>query len=318
MSSLSPSPMSSMLRVSNNLNDFDNTLKSIVSAVNEKLESIAAVPDAPEAAVYEAMRYSLLAGGKRLRPVLTVAAAAMLGGDADDALTAGCALECVHTYSLIHDDLPCMDNDDLRRGKPTCHKVFPENIALLAGDGLLNRAFEILSDMSEFKSISEKTALRLIRLLSAASGANGMIGGQVIDLMSENKPDVPEELLLRMHEKKTGAMIEAAALMGAAVSGVSEDSAEYSAVGCFARNLGLAFQIQDDILDVTGNEAVLGKPIGSDEQEGKTTFVTLLGIDGAEKRQSEYTRSAVEALNIFGEQAAFLKELARRLVSRDN
>lgn len=307
-----------MERLSIDPKNFDAALGEITAAVNIKLEDISAVPDVPESIVYEAMAYSLLAGGKRLRPVLAAAVSEMLGGDMNDALTAGCALECVHTYSLIHDDLPCMDNDDLRRGKPTCHKAFPENIALLAGDGLLNRAFEILSDPSCFDSVSESTALRLVRILSAASGTNGMIGGQVIDLISENKADVSEELLLRMHGKKTGAMVEAAALMGAVIAGISDNSAEYLAISRFALDLGLAFQIRDDILDVTGDETVLGKPIGSDAQEGKTTFVTLLGLEGAEKRQKEYTRRAVDALDIFGERSAFLKELALRLVSRDN
>ncbi len=312
-----------MVRVNNlrsmakNTGEFEATLKKITDGVNAKLEAVAEVPDVPESSVYEAMKYSLLAGGKRLRPVLLTAVSNMLGGNFEDALAVGCAVECVHTYSLIHDDLPCMDNDDLRRGKPTCHKVFPENIALLAGDGLLNKAFEILSDVSNFTSIDENTLLKLIGILSSASGTKGMIGGQVIDLMSENEKDVPEELLLRMHRKKTGALFEASALMGAVIGGASENSPEYEAIGNYARMLGLAFQIKDDILDVIGDEKSLGKPIGSDEQEGKTTFVTLFGIEGATEKEREYTKGAIDALEMFGEKAAFLTELTERLTYRN-
>lgn len=300
-----------------NTGEFEATLKKITDGVNAKLGAVAEVPDVPESSVYEAMKYSLLAGGKRLRPVLLTAVSNMLGGNFEDALAVGCAVECVHTYSLIHDDLPCMDNDDLRRGKPTCHKVFPENIALLAGDGLLNKAFEILSDVSNFTSIDENTLLKLIGILSSASGTKGMIGGQVIDLMSENEKDVPEELLLRMHRKKTGALFEASALMGAVIGGASEKSPEYEAIGNYARMLGLAFQIKDDILDVIGDEKTLGKPIGSDEQEGKTTFVTLFGIEGATEKEREYTKGAIDALEMFGEKAAFLTELTERLTYRN-
>lgn len=311
--------MSNMIDFPKDIHEFNSGLSMITNAVNKKLEKIAAVPDSLDASVYKAMRYSLLAGGKRIRPVLTVAVAEMLGGSLDDALTAGCALECVHTYSLIHDDLPCMDNDDLRRGKPTCHKVFPENIAMLAGDGLLNRAFEILSDMNNFKAIDSKTALELVRYLSGASGAVGMIGGQVIDLESENRDDVTLDELVLMHRKKTGAMIEAASVMGAIVSGVTDEcSPEVIAIRKFSSNLGLAFQIKDDILDVTGDEAILGKPIGSDEVSGKNTFVTMVGIENARKRLAEHTETAVEALAMFGDRAWFLRALSDMLVLRNN
>ena len=299
--------------------ELETELKRITEAVNSKLEEIARVPDVPEKSVYEAMRYSLLAGGKRLRPVLTAAAALMTGGDFDDAVTAGCALECVHTYSLIHDDLPCMDDDDLRRGKPTCHKVFPENIALLAGDGLLTKAFEIISAPDSFGRLSAETVNKLALCLSRAAGCGGMIGGQVIDLESENMENISAERLTLMHRKKTGAMIEAAALMGALIGGITdENSGEYKAISDYAMNLGLAFQIKDDILDVVGDENVLGKPVGSDEQQGKNTFVTLLGISGAEKRLKKCTADAIGAIEIFGEKGAFLRGLARKLASRDS
>ncbi len=301
------------------MSDFDLKLAGFTDAVNKKLEEIAEVPRVLEKSVYEAMEYSLLAGGKRIRPVLTAAVAEMLGGCVEDGITAGCALECVHTYSLIHDDLPCMDNDDLRRGKPTCHKVFPENIALLAGDGLLNKAFEILSDEGSFKEVDGETALALIRCLSRASGAAGMIGGQVIDLEGENREDLTLDELVAMHRKKTGAMIEAAAVLGCIVSGYSdEESVEVRKIREFSSNLGLAFQIKDDILDVVGDEKSLGKPIGSDEEQGKNTFVTMLGIEAAEARLQELTERAVGALDSFGEKAWFLRELSDMLISRDS
>ncbi len=302
-----------------NKTELEAELNRITQAVNSKLEIMAYVPDVPEKSVYEAMRYSLLAGGKRLRPILTVGSALMTGGDFDDAVTAGCAIECVHTYSLIHDDLPCMDDDDLRRGKPTCHKVFPENIALLAGDGLLTKAFEIISAPGGFKTLSTGTVNKLALCLSRAAGCAGMIGGQVIDLESENMENISAERLTLMHRKKTGAMIEAAALMGALIGGITEENRdEYKAISDYAMNLGLAFQIKDDILDVVGDEDVLGKPVGSDEQQGKNTFVTLLGISGAEDRLEKCTADAVEALEIFGEKGAFLRGLARKLISRSN
>ncbi len=311
--------MSSMMDFPKDIHEFNSVFAMIVSAVNKRLDEISTVPDSLDASVYNAMRYSLLAGGKRIRPVLTVAVSKMLGGSLDDALTAGCAIECVHTYSLIHDDLPCMDNDDLRRGKPTCHNVFPENIALLAGDGLLNKAFEILSDMNNFKAIDSKTALGLVRCLSEASGAAGMIGGQVIDLESENRDSVTLDELVLMHRKKTGAMIEAASVMGAIVSGFTDEhSPEVIAIRKFSSNLGLAFQIKDDILDVAGDEAILGKPIGSDEVSGKKTFVTMIGIENARKRLAEHTETAVDALAVFGDRAWFLKELSDMLVLRNN
>ncbi|HIV85227.1 MAG TPA: polyprenyl synthetase family protein [Candidatus Monoglobus merdigallinarum] len=301
------------------MSGFESKLSLYTGMINDKLEKIINIPDAPERIVYEAMRYSLLAGGKRIRPVLTAAVAEMLGGSLDDAVTAGCAVELIHTYSLIHDDLPCMDNDDLRRGKPTCHKAFPENIALLAGDGLLNMAFELLSAPGSFKTIDCGGSLALIRCLASASGVRGMIGGQVIDLESENKQDVTLDNLTGMHGKKTGALIEAAAVMGCIVSGFTDENChEILQIRRFSANLGLAFQIKDDILDVTGDEGSLGKPVGSDEAGGKNTYVTMLGIGGADARLREKTDAAVAALNFFGDRACFLRELADALLRREN
>ena len=208
--------------------------------------------------IYEAMEYSLFAGGKRIRPVLAVSVCEMLGGKALDVMPFACALEMIHTYSLIHDDLPCMDDDDLRRGRPTSHKVFGEGMAVLTGDALLNCAFETAI---KFSQVSPEVTLDCLNVLSNASGTEGMIGGQVIDLENEGKK-TEYSVLENMHLLKTGALISAAAKLGAICAGVP--NSDIFRVNEFAKNLGIAFQIKDDILDVEGNEEVLGKPIGSD------------------------------------------------------
>jgi len=257
----------------------------------------------------------VMAGGKRLRPVLSLAVCDMLGGYAEDALRFGVAIECIHTYSLIHDDLPCMDNDDLRRGMPTCHKKFGEANALLAGDGLLTGAFEYIADFSAYKNAKPETVLRAIFELSKAAGCAGMIGGQVVDLECEGKKGVDEKTLNYLHQRKTGALIRVSALLGTLASDASEN--EIKAVTEFAEKLGLAFQIQDDILDCEGDESVLGKPIGSDEENKKTTYVTLLGIDAAREKTKDLTNNAICALEIFGGREEFLKELALNLMGRE-
>ena len=229
--------------------------------------------------VYDAMEYSLLAGGKRIRPILTLATSEMLGGNLENAIPSAVAVECIHTYSLVHDDLPCMDNDDLRRGMATCHKKFGEATALLAGDGLLTFAFEHISDFSKYKDSSPETVLRIINEVARAAGCLGMIGGQVVDLESEGKGDVDEKTLTYMHNRKTGALIKVSVVSGAIAAGATDEQIE--ALVKFADNIGLAFQVQDDILDFTGDEKTLGKPIGSDKENKKTTYVTLLGVEKA-------------------------------------
>ncbi|MEG2669680.1 MAG: polyprenyl synthetase family protein [Oscillospiraceae bacterium] len=298
--------------------NFEGKFDYYTDKITEELSRISEIPNVRQKSVFEAMRYSLLAGGKRIRPILTIAVAEMRGGDFIDALKVGCSLECVHTYSLIHDDLPCMDNDDLRRGKPTCHKVFEENIALLAGDGLLNLAFEILSKSDEFKTLDSERLLKIIRMISNYSGCMGMIGGQVVDLESENKKTITLDELKYMHERKTGALIKAAVVAGAMVCDeFEENSIEYSKIIEFSSKLGLAFKIKDDILDCIGDEKVLGKPIGSDVASEKNTFVTILGIDEANKRLEKLTSEAISALEYFGEKAEFLISLAEYLLKRD-
>ena len=259
-----------------------------------------------------AMKYSLMAGGKRLRPVLLMAAADAVGGRGDLYVTTGCALEMIHTYSLIHDDLPAMDNDDYRRGKPTNHKVYGEGTAILAGDALLTLAFEV---MLRQKDAAPETLTAVVREMSIAAGANGMVGGQAIDLDSEGK-EISMETLRKMHMGKTGALFRAALRSGAILAGASET--QLAALTRYAENFGLAFQITDDILDVTGDEAAIGKPVGSDEKNHKSTYVTLTSLEEAGKLAAQAVDEAEKALEIFGENAAFLRELAAYLLERNH
>ena len=259
----------------------------------------------------EAMEYSLMAGGKRLRPVLMLEFCRMCGGDFEKYYDIACTIEMIHTFSLIHDDLPCMDNDDYRRGKPSCHKAFPENIALLAGDALNTLAFEVISDNALNGVIDPKAAVMLISVLSKAVGVNGMIGGQVIDLESEGK-DISLDTLNVLQENKTGALIEAACVMGVVLSGRLDMIGQAVA---YASALGRAFQIVDDILDVTSTFEELGKPIGSDSEQNKITYVSLLGLDRSYAEAGKLTQQALLLLDGF-EDNGFLKELTEKLLSR--
>ena len=297
--------------------DFSVKYQEYLDDINQEVSAIAAVPELMQKTVFEAMCYGLTGGGKRIRPVLTVAVCDMLGGNHCDAVKVAAAIECIHTYSLIHDDLPCMDDDDLRRGRPTCHKVFPENIALLAGDGLLNLAAELLSDMSRYEALSVEAVVKIIAAVFKASGAYGMIGGQVIDLESEGRSDVSETRLRELHRLKTGALISVSAQCGCICGGLMEETQEkYKKIIEYSAKLGLAFQIKDDILDVIGEEQALGKPVGSDAKSKKNTFVTLLGLDGAKAELEQLTIEAKEALVSF-ENADFLLELADYLLRRE-
>ncbi len=290
--------------------------KYYVKLVNDRLAEIFAEKNCLQRSVYDAMSYSVLAGGKRIRPVICLAVCDMLDGEIQNALQFAVGIECIHTYSLIHDDLPCMDNDDLRRGRPTCHKKFDESTALLAGDGLLTYAFEYMTDFSAFNDIDARDILKITNQISKGAGCNGMIGGQVVDLASEGKRDLNEETLTYMHNRKTGALIRISAFAGAVCGGASDE--QINALLDYADNLGLAFQIQDDILDCVGDAKLLGKPIGSDAENEKTTYVTLLGLDGAKKRAKDLTNRAIDALKIFGDKAEFLISLASYLMDREN
>ena len=264
--------------------------------------------DKPYGILYEAMRYSLLAGGKRVRPVLTLEFCRACGGEWERALPFACALELVHTYSLIHDDLPCMDDDDLRRGKPTNHKVFGETVAVLAGDALQPEAYRLLA---EAEGMSDRQRTAAVRTLARASGADGMVAGQILDL----RPAAADiAAVTELHRHKTGAMIAAAARLGCIAA--DADAARFAAAEEYAAQVGLAFQIRDDVLDVTGDERTFGKPIGSDREEGKVTFYDLLGADGCAAEIRRCTDRAKAALTPFSD-GGFLAELAERLAARE-
>ena len=264
-----------------------------------------------DATLCASMEYSLMAGGKRLRPILLMAAADAVGGRGEDFLTTGCALEMIHTYSLIHDDLPAMDNDDYRRGKYTNHKVYGAGMATLAGDALLTLAFEV---MLRQQGADARTKLAVVQEMSVAAGMNGMVGGQAIDLESEGK-HIPMELLRQMHMGKTGALFRAALRCGAILAGASE--AQLQALTHYADAFGLTFQITDDILDVTGDEAVIGKPVGSDVRNEKSTYVTLTSLEEARQLAAQTVEEGVAALKDFGPEADFLRDLLRYLTKRD-
>lgn len=260
--------------------------------------------------VDDAMKYSLLAGGKRLRPILLMATADALGANGYDFLTAACGLEMIHTYSLIHDDLPCMDNDDYRRGRLTNHKVFGEALALLAGDGLLTLAFEV---MAEQRNVKPSTLVEFIHETAMCAGNFGMVGGQALDLEAEGRAISAKELKT-LHEGKTGAMFIAAVRGGAHLAGATEE--QLLALTRFAELVGLAFQIEDDILDVTSTQEELGKPIGSDAKNEKSTYVSLFGLEEARKMADETTEEALRCLDMFGEKADALRELAKLMCHR--
>ena len=264
----------------------------------------------PAALVSEAMRYSLLCGGKRVRPMLALAFCELCGGDWHRALPFGCAVEMVHTYSLIHDDLPCMDDDDMRRGRPACHKAYGEAMALLAGDGLLTKAFECALTFPE-PGPAAKGALELARL----AGHTGMVGGQCIDLCADGK-DVDMELLKAMDQGKTVALIAAACKLGCIAAGASEGLLE--AAGKYAQGVGMAFQIRDDILDVLGDAGKLGKNTGMDSAREKRNYVSLLGVKRAQELVDGYTGEALLALKDFPGDSSFLREFALELAGRES
>ena len=265
----------------------------------------------PRGDLYDAMEYSLLAGGKRIRPVLTLECCRMCGGEPETALPLAGAVEMIHTYSLIHDDLPCMDDDDLRRGRPTNHKVYGEATAVLAGDALLTAAFEVILDAG---SLPPERLLTAAAVLARAAGGWGMVGGQVLDMAGEGHALSLSEVE-ELQRMKTGALITAAAEMGCVAAGGAQE--QRAAVRRYAEKLGLAFQIQDDILDVVGNAAALGKSVGSDARSEKTTFVTLKGVETCRKLVRRLTEEAKEALAVFGCEKEHLCWLADNLASRE-
>jgi len=281
--------------------------------VNRTLENYLPKVRGPAFRVVEAMHYSLFAGGKRLRPILCLAGAEAVGGDINEALPVACALEMIHTYSLIHDDLPAMDDDDLRRGQPTCHKQFDQATAILAGDGLLPEAFRIIAEISPQYTGRETVLLEVIELIATAAGYRGMVGGQMLDLLAEGRKITIKELET-IHRLKTGALLTASARAGAMVGGGSRQ--EVTMLTGYGEKFGLAFQVTDDILDVEGDSAEMGKAVGADAKRQKATYPGLLGLEQAKTWARRLVEAAVAEIEPLGEKAAPLQELARYLLKR--
>ena len=284
--------------------------QSLYNLINATLCDYLSIDHTDFQKVADAMQYSVEIGGKRLRPILVLEFCKLCGGNIADALPFACALEMIHTYSLVHDDLPCMDDDDYRRGKESCHKKFGEAYAVLAGDALLTYAFQIASDAG----VDDHTIVKCTRALANYAGIYGMVGGQTLDLANEESSDVTVERLAETDKLKTGALIRCACELGC--NAVKANNAQYEAAKSYAENLGIAFQIVDDILDVTGDEATLGKAVGSDETNGKATYVTLLGLDGAKAKAEELTNKALLALETF-ENNENIVYLTKQLLERN-
>lgn len=269
------------------------------------------VPEEPMKILRQSMAYSLLAGGKRLRPILAMSSCRLFDGDQEQVLPVALAIEMVHTYSLIHDDLPAMDDDNFRRGMPTNHKVYGEGMAILAGDALLTDAFSFLAEVD---ALTESIRLELIRGLSRAAGSAGMVAGQAIDLHCEGRADVSREVLFDLHRRKTGAMITFSVLAGGIVAGAGKE--DLSRLETYGRSVGLAFQVADDVLDETGTQAELGKDAGSDREKHKLTSVSLLGLEASRVLLEELVLEAVAALEPYGERAVHLRQLAEYIAVR--
>ena len=289
----------------------ENALSEGAAAVNQILDEVLIAPEGPEARVFEAMRYSALGSGKRLRPFLALASGRLCGVPDIQSLRVGAAIELVHCYSLVHDDLPAMDDDDLRRGQPSCHLAFDEATAILAGDGLLTLAFEVLANPATHPDGEVRS--NLISGLAMAAGGHGMVGGQMIDLLAENT-DADFAMITRIQHLKTGALIgyscEIGGILGDAIS------EQRLALHRYARDLGLAFQLVDDLLDALGNVKDLGKETRKDEAAGKATFVSLLGVDEAKRRAQNLTDQAISHLDIFAEKAEHLRGIATFMIER--
>ena len=286
-----------------------------ISQVDKALEVVLPGESTLPASLHKAMRYSIFAGGKRIRPILMIAACEAVGGDPARVMSAACAMEMIHTYSLIHDDLPAMDDDDFRRGRPTNHKVFGEATAILAGDALLTEAFILLSNPEANREIDPEIIRRVVHTIARCAGSLGMVGGQVVDMESEGKKiDFPT--LEYIHTHKTGALILASIQAGALIGGA--DDAAFAALTRYGEAAGLAFQVADDILDVVGDQAQLGKDVGSDQARGKATYVALLGLEEARRRALELRDMALTALDALGEPAEPLRSIASYIVDRSS
>lgn len=292
--------------------DLKHYLNDRKGIVDSALGGFLPEENAQPSIIHEAMRYSTLDGGKRIRPILTLAATEAAGGQIDDALPSACAIEMIHAFSLIHDDLPCMDDDDLRRGKPTNHKIYGEAIALLAGDALFALAFETICKTPP--SVPPERVAKVIRLIAEASGTGGMVGGQVMDLLAEGK-QADLRQVQDIHRKKTGALLLVSVLVGGHIAGASvEDLARLTIYG---EQIGLAFQIVDDILDVEGEQEVIGKKTGADAEHAKATYPATVGLKESKRLATQAAQSAVEAVDSFGPYGTPLAEIAKYIVERN-
>ena len=296
-----------------NIEDFPARLAAVAAEMETTLDAVLPKPDGHQSVIMEAMRYAALGGGKRLRPFLMIETARMLGHSENGVHIAAAALECLHVYSLVHDDLPCMDDDDLRRGKPTVHKAYDEALAVLAGDGLLTHSFELLAHEDVHPDPSVRLAL--ISGLAKAGGSHGMIGGQVIDI-SVSESDRDEALITQLQDLKTGALIEYAVTAGATLAGASAE--QHAALKNYASDMGLAFQIKDDILDVEGDADIVGKAVGKDENLGKATFVSILGLEGAREKAAKLGIRAKSHLEPFGNTAQTLCDTVDFVLNRSH
>jgi len=293
--------------------DWKDILNNYIDIVTKELEKYMDINYSKNNKLIEAMKYSLMAGGKRLRPVLAMASYEFFSSDLEKVMPYACGLEMIHTYSLIHDDLPAMDNDDYRRGKLTNHKVFDEGVAILAGDGLLNYAFEIMLE-NTIKQDNMGLYVEAMRIIAKAAGINGMIGGQIVDIENEDK-SIDGETLDYIHLNKTAALIAASMKVGAVIGGA--DKNDIDNIEHIGKNLGLAFQIRDDVLDIIGVKNKLGKNVGSDESQNKSTYPSLYGMEYSIEKIKECTHNAHERMQVYDKKADFIYNLSNYLVNRD-
>ncbi len=296
--------------------DLKSYLKERCTIVDEALERHLPRESELPVSVHRSMRYSIFAGGKRIRPVLMLAACEAVGGTPDLALPAACAMEMIHTYSLVHDDLPAMDDDDFRRGRPTNHKVFGEAIAILAGDALLTEAFILMSSPEYAAKVGPSRLLPVINEIGFCAGSRGMVGGQVVDMESEGQKDIDLATVQYIHTHKTGALMKASVKAGAILGGAEGEA--LAAMTRYGEAIGLAFQIADDILDIEGTTEQIGKDAGSDQARGKATYPAVMGLADSKRRAHELVEIALESLTQFGEKAEPLREIARYIVSRNS
>ena len=294
--------------------DLEAYLSEKKAVVDNALDACFTDSEGLSSDIIDAMRYSLFAGGKRLRPILCIAGTEAVGGAETDVLPVACALELIHTYSLIHDDLPVMDDDDLRRGKPSNHKVFGEAVAILAGDGLLTEAFNLITTTKVTEKVSPGSLLKVTSMIARAAGHRGMIGGQVVDIQWEGKT-ADHSLVEFIHTHKTGALISVSVTSGAILGG--GDQSQIEAITSYGEKTGLAFQISDDILDIEGKRDTMGKIAGADELKGKVTYPAVVGLDRSREIQARLVQDAVESLGMFGPSAEPLRRIARYIVERN-